>query len=269
MPHLQIQRILLASLLVVGFAKAVVIRHDVADANYLVSAQRFPAFVKLPGEGQGMLIAPQWVVTAAHVATGRSIHEVTIKGVERPVQSVIIHPGYRVAPETLQAGSAAPLMAFMDKSADIALIHLVRPVTDVAPISVYRGSAEANQQAAILGRGATGNGIVGEYPNSPHVGSLRLAYSRVLSASGPWLRLRFDAPPQALPLEGMPADGDSGGPIMLKRGNKWELAGLVSHKFAGGELRDFKCCRYGQITYQSRLSYYLPWIEKTTGITNR
>ena len=66
----------------------------------------------------------------------------------------------------------------------------------------------------------------------------------------------------------MPADGDSGGPIMLKVGNKWKLAGVVSHKFAGGNLRDFKCCRYGQVTYQSRLSYYLPWIEKTTGVTN-
>ena len=261
-----IRQVLLASLLMAGSTGAVVIRHDTADAKYLANAQDFPALVKLPGEGQGVLIAPQWVVTAAHVATGRPIHEVTIEGRARLVQDVIIHPSYKVAPQSLQSGNAAPLMAFMNESADIALIHLVHPVMDVAPLGIYKSGAEANKQAAILGRGATGNGLVGQYPQSPHVGELRLAYSRIISADGRWLRLRFDAPPKALPLEGMPADGDSGGPIMLRISNKWELAGLVSHKFAGGNLRDFKCCHYGQITYQSRLSYYLPWIERTTGI---
>ena len=262
MTLISIRRVTLVSLLLPGSAGAVVIRHDTADAKYHANAQDFPALVKLPGEGQVVLIAPQWVVTAAHVATGRTIHEVTIEGRARPVQDVIIHPGYRAAPQSLQSGNAAPLMSFMDESADIALIHLVHPVVDVAPLGIYKGDAEANKQAAILGRGATGNGLVGEYPQSPHVGDLRLAYSRIISADGRWLRLRFDAPPEALPLEGMPADGDSGGPIMLRIGNQWELAGLVSHKFAGGNLRDFKCCQYGQITYQSRLSYYLPWIEQ-------
>ena len=266
MSHVLFRCLVIAALVATLPAEAVVIRDDVADAKYIVDARRFPALVELPGEGQGVLISPQWVVTAAHAATGRPIREVVINGVSRSVGEVLIHPGYKIASNTMQSGDAAPLMAFMDDSADIALIRLVHPVTDVTPLRLYRSTDEVNKQSAILGRGATGNGLVGEYPQSPHVGKLRLAYSRVMSADGRWLRLRFDAPPHALPLEGMPADGDSGGPILLKVRGKWQLAGLVSHKFAGGNLKDFKCCVYGQITYQSRLSYYLPWIRQTTGI---
>lgn len=268
MTPISIRQLALISLMMAAPAGAVVIRDDTADAKYLVNPGQFPALVELPGEGQGTLISPEWVVTAAHVATGKPINEVTIKGIVRPVEKVIIHPGYKVAPKSLQSGDAAPLMAFMDDSADIALIHLVHPVIDVTPLGVYAGSDEVNKQAAILGRGATGNGLVGEYSGSSHVGELRLAYSRIISANGRWLRLRFGKPPEAFAQEGMPADGDSGGPIMIKVGNKWELAGLVSHKFAGGKLEDFKCCLYGQITYQSRLSYYLLWIKQTTGITS-
>jgi len=40
---------------------------------------------------------------------------------------------------------------------------------------------------------------------------------------------------------------------------RWELAGLVSHKFASGDLSKFRCCVYGQITYQ--VSHYADWIE--------
>jgi hypothetical protein len=39
------------------------------------------------------------------------------------------------------------------------------------------------------------------------------------------------------------------------------LAGLVSHKFASGDLSKFRCCVYGQITYQVRVSHYADWIR--------
>ncbi len=166
----------------------------------------------------------------------------------------------------MQSGDAGALMTFMDKSADIALVKLARPVTGIVPFELSGGTGEAGRIAAILGRGATGNGLVGEYLNSPHDGKLRLANSRIISADDRRLRLRFDAPPQALPLEGMPGTGDSGGPIMIEVGGKWRVAGIVSHKFATGEIRGFKCCHYGQVSYQSRISFYLPWIRKATGL---
>jgi hypothetical protein len=50
-----------------SIVSAIVIRDDVDDAKYRIPAFEFPALVDMPGEGHGVLIAPQWVVTAAHV----------------------------------------------------------------------------------------------------------------------------------------------------------------------------------------------------------
>lgn len=230
------------------------------DSKYRVSPEVSPPLVMLPGEGQGELISPYWVITAAHVVAGRPIHEVSIGGKARQVSRVIVHPDYRPAPESMQSGAAQPLMDFMSQSADVALIRLTKPVRDVKPAILYRGTDEADKVAEIIGRGATGNGLVGEYPNSSHVGELRRAYSRVLRPDNRWLELRFDPPPKAMPLEGMPADGDSGGPILIKVGSALEMAGLVSHKSATGNLKDFKCCSYGQV-YLPKPHFLLPPLD--------
>ena len=77
-------RILILTLLVFSFSvSAIVVRHDVADSKYRVQTTAFPALVDMPGEGHGVLIAPQWVITAAHAITWQSeikqINEVTRK----------------------------------------------------------------------------------------------------------------------------------------------------------------------------------------------
>ncbi len=40
---------------------AIVVRHDVDDSKYRVPASAFPALVDMPGEGHGVVIAPQWM----------------------------------------------------------------------------------------------------------------------------------------------------------------------------------------------------------------
>ena len=77
-------RILILTLLVFSFSvSAIVVRHDVADSKYRVQATAFPALADMPGEGHGVLIAPQWVITSAHAITWQSeikqINEVTRK----------------------------------------------------------------------------------------------------------------------------------------------------------------------------------------------
>ncbi|HRO04283.1 MAG TPA: hypothetical protein PLS69_11830, partial [Terricaulis sp.] len=47
-------------------ASAVVIRDDVEDAAYQVESSEFSALADIPHEGHGVLIDPQWVITAAH-----------------------------------------------------------------------------------------------------------------------------------------------------------------------------------------------------------
>jgi hypothetical protein len=194
---------------------AIVIRHDVCDSEYRVSLAEFPEIAYLPGEGHGVLIATNWVLTAAHATTWRPIHELEIKGNTREVEKVVVHPGYKKPPKEIQSGDAAPLIGFLAASDDVALIKLQKPVTDVPPVKIYRGSGESGQVVEIIGAGATGNGLVGQYPGSPHRGELRHAETRVTGTSERWLELRFEAPPNALSREGMPADGDSGAPVLL------------------------------------------------------
>ena len=101
--------VLCAELLLQTRVDGIVIRHDMPDSEYRVSASEFPALAYLPGEGYGVLIARDWVVTAAHATTWRPIHGLTINGVVRGVEKIIIHPGYKSAPKETPLEDAAPL----------------------------------------------------------------------------------------------------------------------------------------------------------------
>jgi hypothetical protein len=253
----------LALLLATSQCNAIVVRHDIADSAYRTNIANYPTLALLPDEGHGILVAKEWIVTAAHAVLWRPVKKIELNGIYFPVQKIIVHPGYKPVPDDLKTGDAAPLMDFMASSDDIALIKLAHPVKGTEPTLIYRGSDEMGKTAEIVGRGATGNGLVGQYPKSPHDGALRRAFSRVVTADQRWLGLKFGPPDATAFLEGMPADGDSGAPIFIFANYSWQLAGIVSHKFATGRLSDFRCCRYGQITYQVRISRYANWIDST------
>ena len=90
-------RVLLIALLIASVpASAIVIRDDVEDARYRISPSEIPALADMPGEGHGVLIAPEWVVTAAHAVTWQSeIRQVVVNGVARDVDRIVIHPGFK------------------------------------------------------------------------------------------------------------------------------------------------------------------------------
>jgi chymotrypsin len=264
--ELHMPRLLLLALLIVSFsASAIVIRDDVDDSKYRVPASEFPALVDMPGEGHGVLIAPQWVVTAAHAITWQSeIKQVTINGISRDVERLAIHPGYRKPPQELLNQALATwdwtlFRVLLSASDDIALIKLVRPVTDVSPVAINTSDGEFGQIIKIMGKGATGNGITGYEFSSSHRTALRLAYNKITSAHGRWFCYVFDKPSDALPLEGGSGSGDSGGPILLQIKNDWLLAGLTSWADPQSTIRTPG--RYGQISCNIRLSHYKNWIE--------
>ncbi len=204
------RHLLAFALLAISFtASAVIIRSDVKEAKYRVPASAFPALVDMPGEGHGVLIAPQWVVTAAHAAPMQGMEEdVTIGGVARRVKRVITYPGYKRLPdklikEALESGDLSKVSAFLASSNDIALIELASPVTDVTPVPLYRGNKEVGMTVELVGKGATGNGTKGQYPHSSHRTVLRRAFNVIVGADARYVWYRFDAPPSALPLEGI------------------------------------------------------------------
>jgi chymotrypsin len=247
-------------------AQAIVIRDDVPDERYRIAPSEAAAVADMPGEGHGVLIAPQWVVTAAHAVTWQhEVKQIMLGGVPRTVERIVLHPGYRKPAQQLIDHGLATwdwvlLLATLSASDDIALIKLAEPVTDVAQVPLHTGADEYGQTVMLIGKGATGNGRTGfDMHNSPHRTQLRRAFNKVTSASGRWFCHKFDPPAAALPLEGGAGNGDSGGPVLIQTGPQWRVAGLTAW-VAPLTTQPGPVGQYGQISCNARLSHYADWI---------
>jgi hypothetical protein len=264
--------------LVSSAAGAVITRADVDDAKYRASASELPALADLPDEGHGVLIAPRWVVTAAHAAPMQMPgmdSDVVIGGVARRVARVVIYPGYKKLPneivtEALASGDLSGISDFLAASNDIALIELASPVTDVTPVPLYRGHEEVGMTVELMGKGASGNGVKGKDPGSAHRTVLRHAFNVIVGVDDRYVSYRFDPPPAALPLEGITGSGDSGGPLLIGTGSARQLVGLASwsrypkdHPFwkEWTPKKPFVEGLYGVVVNAVRVSKYVPWIE--------
>lgn len=228
-------------------------RHDVPDSLYLQLGATFTsvAHLYLPtpkgaADGEGTLIHPRWVLTAAHVAAGiRHGHRVTIGDDVHLVDSIVLHPDWE---------DGGPN--------DIALLRLATPVRAIQPAVVYRDSAEAGREIVIVGYGDIGTGLTGPQSNDRRV---RGATNRVDEASAYWLKFLFDAPDSrgTTSLEGVSGPGDSGGPAYLRDAGREVIVGVSSgqsSRATGG-----RPGRYGVTEYYTRVSRYVDWIESVTG----
>lgn len=262
------RHVIILLLLLSSDASAVVIRSDVPDLQHRMAASEFPALADMPGEGHGVLIAPQWVLTAAHVVDRQhAVDVVVIDGSPRAVRQVVIHPGFKRPPQkmvdsALASGDWEAFFEFMASSDDIALVQLAEPVLDIAPVQIYNGTA-LGKVVRIIGRGATGTGITGHHLYAPQRTDLRHGYNQISISEGRWIGYGFDKPPNALPLEASTGSGDSGGPILVAVGDEWHVAGLMAWKrvvVTGTELHPGK---YGETVYGVRLGNYADWIKRS------
>jgi hypothetical protein len=250
----------------IAASDAVVIRDDFPDQQYRMPASDFPALADLPGEGHGVLIAPRWMVTAAH-AVSPALDCVEVGGAPRAVRRVVIHPGYRQAPQAmvdaaLKSGDWTTFFEFMAGTDDLALIELAEPVQDIAPAPIYSGPA-LGEVVRIMGRGATGTGARGHALDAPRRTELRQGYNRIDVDDGRWIAYTFDAPPDALPLEASIGGGDSGGPMLIAVGDAWQLAGIAAWKRAVVEGTKLRPGKYGEASIGVRLQHYAEWIDRT------
>jgi hypothetical protein len=148
-------------------------------------------------------------------------------------------------------------------------VELAKPVEDVEPVKLYLRPDELGRVVEIFGKGATGDSLTGAAPDAPHRSQLRHAYNRIVAVQNQWLYYKFDCGNAALPLEGMTASGDSGGPVLIDDHGTWELAGIAQGldgtrsdllAMRAGTFRMGLC---GQEVSSTRVSFYARWIEDT------
>ncbi len=250
---------LLALWLATGLSVPIVIRHDRPDARYLALGERYRNVLvelNLPrradparrgGNGLGVLIAPHWVLTAAHVAAdlrqraarGDTLR-VTVAGRDYAIQAIAIH-------ESWTDGGPS----------DIALVRLATDVPSPRVASPWTARDEVGRVVTVVGSGDTGTGLTGPARAD---GRLRGATNRVEDAGADVLRWTFDDPssPGTTDLEGISGPGDSGGPALLEvEGRLWVLGVSVAQDGMGRGRG-----RYGVVEYYTRVSSYADWIRQ-------
>jgi hypothetical protein len=249
-------------LLLAGLAapvQAIVVRDSDADSLYVTlgssapydSVGRFSGTTNRSGFlASGTLIAPDWVLTAAHVVDRAKTLTFIIGGQTYQADQKVVYPNWN---GDLWSGY------------DIGLVHLVKPVDNVKPAQLYTGNRELNQADTVVGFGKTGTGELGD----TKCDGLKRGAQNVISQieNKRLLVADFDNPlpssavplgyTHSLPLEGMIAPGDSGGGLFITTATGTYLAGVNS--FVGSDFGTPHSV-YGNFSGHTRVSAFSDWI---------
>ncbi|TDF35799.1 trypsin-like serine protease [Alteromonadaceae bacterium M269] len=235
--------LIMIALFITYSAKAIVIRHDVDDKKYRELGEQYSASVAyIRSRGcASTLIAPKWLLTAAHCVAGRekSITKATHLGDKYPIEAIVVHPQFDLA---------------NDKVYDIALIQLKKPILKGSPAKLYTRKNEQGKPVVFIGSGYFGNGLEGITKRNH---KQRGATNTIIGVSEQVIKFKFDVPSKASHLEGISGPGDSGGPAFINIDSQLYVAGVSSYQV----VNEFEEAHYGVEERYTRVSTYYPWIE--------
>jgi len=187
------------------------------------------------GRGGGTLIAPEYVLTAAHLVAGHDIGRLrfSVGATTYGVANVAIHPNY------------APGYIGTDQGNDIAILRLNREVVDVEPSSLFRGSLAVGNELTLVGFGA--------HPGDEQFGTKRVGTTPIDGITPHLLTWTYDDDNEATTVP-----GDSGSPQFVQQGDGYYLASVAS----GGT---HQASALGDFAYNTRIDAYIDWIAAVVG----
>jgi hypothetical protein len=239
----------------------VTIRDDQPDSSYLALAASpeyaaVGTFVSNWGyTSSATLIAPDWVLTAAHMLVAASSGTFTINGTSYASTQLIRNPGWNSNP--------------MD-GYDFGLVHLSSPVVGINPAALYTGSSDLGQIGTFVGFGLTGTGLTGWRTLDNQKRAMQNVIDGNFGNPSLVLGCDFDNPHSTtnnvfgdatpLTLEGCVAPGDSGGGVFITIDSQTYLEGVISFVEAtNGNAKSY----YGDVSGFGRVSAFMPWITST------
>ena len=270
----------------VSLATAGVRRDDVADSEFLALAasalyQSVGKFTYSVGASSyiasGVLISPEWVLTAGHVTGGNNFLGGGISNMTFSLTSGNSVLSFAAAEWVTHPGWAASAGDLLD-GYDLGLVRLSQSVTAVQAATLYLQESLQIQPGTIVGYGSTGVGSTGFQVGT--AGTKRAGQNMIdaqgdgLSVSSNLLFVDFDQPGvtgesvvgSALPLalEYLSAPGDSGGGLFITQDSQTFLVGITS--FGWGYRDDDANSDYGDLAGFISTTAYAGWISSVAGV---
>jgi len=211
------------------------------------------------------LIAPQWVVTAAHCIS-------TDNGVVLPSSLSVMAGSYYVYSNDtvirVKQVIRHPQYSDLSVDNDIALLKLSSPVTTVAPARLAHNISLQEGISALVAGWGNMSTTTQEFPSELMEVDLKII---------DFQRCRYSYRTEGIELTNNmfcagymdgskdSCQGDSGGPLIISHGTGYDLAGIVS--FGGSETQ--MCGAENFPGIYTKVQNYVAWIEGYTGVLKR
>jgi secreted trypsin-like serine protease len=231
-------------------ALALLSRADRDDEEYVELATAYPSAVALGlAQGEGALVAPTWVLTAAHrAAVLRDVRPrptLRIMGGEHAIARIVVHPGWNGGCDN-----------------DLALVELDGPVAAVAPAALHRARDEAGKGVVVVAHGASGKaGAVPPFGKR----RARAAINTISAVHAASFVVMVKAGDARSDLQGALLREETGAPAYIDAAEGTTLAGILCAVEEPGA--DAPSGSPGERETFTRVSAYAPWIDATIRAT--